>query len=64
MIGRVWIDPGCILCNACEETCPEVFEVTEKDCIIRPGADLTRVERIKHATEECPVGVIKFEETP
>ncbi len=64
MIARVWIEPGCIICNACEETCPQVFEVTENDCIVKPDADLSLVERIKHAAEECPVTVIKFEEQP
>jgi ferredoxin len=64
VITRVWIEPGCIICNACEETCPEVFEVTETDCIVKPGADLSLAMRIKHAAEECPVLVIKFEETP
>ena len=63
MIVRVWIDPGCIICNACEETCPQVFEVTATDCIVRPDADLSLAERIKHAAEECPVLVIKFEES-
>ena len=26
-ITKVWIDPGCIVCNACEDIYPEVFEV-------------------------------------
>jgi ferredoxin len=64
VIARVWIEPGCIVCKACEETCPQVFEVTEKDCVVRPTADLTQIERIKHAAEECPVAVIKFQEAP
>ncbi|MBI4565212.1 MAG: ferredoxin [Planctomycetes bacterium] len=64
MITRVWIEPGCIVCKLCEETCPEVFDVTPTDCVVRPDADLTRAERIKHATEECPVSVIRFEEGP
>lgn len=62
MITRVWIEPGCIVCKLCEETCPEVFQVTATDCVVRPGADLSRAERIKHAAEECPVTVIKVEE--
>ena len=62
-IERVWIEPGCIVCKACEETCPEVFEVTATDCLVRPQADLTRIERIKHAAEECPVLVIRVEES-
>ncbi len=34
-IKRVWIEEGCIVCNACETTCPEVFNVTEDSCFIR-----------------------------
>ena len=34
-IKRVWIEEGCIVCNACETTCPEVFNVTEDSCYIR-----------------------------
>ena len=64
MIVRVWIEPGCIICNACEETCPQVFQVIEKDCIVKPDADLSLAERIKHSAEECPVTVIKYEEKP
>ena len=35
-VTKVWIDEGCIVCNACETTCPEVFEVTEDTCMILP----------------------------
>jgi len=34
-IKRVWIEEGCIVCNACETACPEVFNVTEDSCHIR-----------------------------
>lgn len=34
-VTRVWIEEGCIVCNACETTCPEVFNVTEDSCNIR-----------------------------
>jgi ferredoxin len=34
-ITKVWIEEGCIVCNACETTCPEVFNVTEDSCHIR-----------------------------
>ncbi len=36
-IARVWIEEGCIVCNACETTCPEVFHVTEDTCHILGG---------------------------
>lgn len=34
-ITKVWIEEGCIVCNACETACPEVFNVTEDSCTIR-----------------------------
>lgn len=34
-ITKVWIEDGCIVCNACETACPEVFHVTEDTCHIR-----------------------------
>ena len=38
IITKVWIAPGCIVCDACENDCPEVFDVTETTCLIRPTA--------------------------
>jgi ferredoxin len=37
-IKRVWIEEGCIVCNACETACSEVFLVTEDTCHIRGEA--------------------------
>ena len=31
-ITKVWIEEGCIVCNACEAECPEVFKVTDTSC--------------------------------
>lgn len=59
-ITKVWIEPGCIVCNACEGIFPEVFEVTDTTCLIRPGAPLNDGLRIQEAAEACPVEVIKF----
>ena len=59
-VSKVWIDPGCIVCNACEAIFPEVFEVTEDTCLIRPGAPLDDGLKIEEAAEACPVEVIKF----
>lgn len=69
VVTKVWIDPGCIVCDACETTAPDVFEVKEETCIIRPAAltaEFTkpRTESIKDAAAECPVDVIKFETVP
>ena len=33
-IKTVWIEDGCIACNACETACPEVFQVNEDGCVI------------------------------
>lgn len=68
MVTKVWIAPGCIVCDACETTAPDVFQVLHDDgtCIIRPAAlemEFTkpRTESIKEAAAECPVDVIKFD---
>ena len=68
LITKVWIDPGCIVCDACETTCPDVFEVQHDNetCVIRPDAlqaEFTKpiTGTIVEAAEECPVDVIKFE---
>ena len=34
-VVKVWIDEGCITCDACEDTFPEVFHVTDDSCFIR-----------------------------
>lgn len=59
-ISKVWIEPGCIVCNACEDIYPEVFEVTSDTCLIRAGAPLDDGLRVQEAAEACPVEVIKF----
>ncbi|GLH72571.1 hypothetical protein GETHLI_10730 [Geothrix limicola] len=33
-ITKVWIEEGCIVCNACEAECPDVFHVTDSSCNI------------------------------
>ncbi|MCH7494189.1 ferredoxin [bacterium] len=60
-LKKVWIEPGCIVCNACEEICPEVFEVLEDNCIVVDDADLELVKDILDAADACPVEVIKWE---
>ncbi len=59
-VTKVWIEPGCIVCDACEAIAPLVFEVTDSTCIIRPGAPLDDGLKIQDAAEACPVEVIKF----
>lgn len=65
-VVKVWIAPGCIVCDACETDCPEVFDVQEETCVIRPEAkspDFTKplTPSIITAAEGCPVDVIKFD---
>lgn len=59
-VAKVWIEPGCIVCNACEDIYPEVFNVTSDTCLIRPEAPLDNGLRIQEAAEACPVEVIKY----
>src|SRR3954469_5077501 len=66
IVTKVWIAPGCIVCDACENDCPEVFDVTEDTCLIRPpaqSADFLNplTPSIIIAAEGCPVEVIKYE---
>jgi cytochrome b6-f complex iron-sulfur subunit len=66
IITKVWIAPGCIVCDACENDCPEVFDVQEDTCLIRPPAQkpdflAPLTPSIIVAAEGCPVEVIKFE---
>ena len=66
VITKVWIAPGCIVCDSCENDCPEVFDVQEDTCLIRPPAMkedflLPLTPSIITAAEGCPVEVIKFE---
>ncbi len=66
LVTKVWIEEGCIVCDACETAAPDVFEVQDETCIIRPEAlnvefNKSRTEGIIEAAEECPVDVIKFD---
>jgi len=61
-ITKVWIEDGCTVCNLCEDTAPEVFEVTDETCTVREGVDFSAFEEeITQAAEECPVEIIKYE---
>ncbi len=68
LVTKVWIEPGCIVCDACETACPEVFEVQHDNetCVVRPEAldvefNKPLSPQIVEAADECPVDVIKFE---
>jgi len=61
-ISKVWIEEGCIVCNACEDICPDVFSVTDDSCLVNEGVDFSEHEEaIIEAAESCPVEVIKYE---
>ncbi len=58
------IDPdACTGCGLCEETCPEVFELSDdvakvKVDVVSPEAQAS----CRTAAEECPVEAISIEE--
>ncbi len=66
-ITKVWIEDGeCISCEACVAECPEVFEMTDDECIIKPEAKKAdfladKSEAIVEAAEACPVDAVKHE---
>lgn len=63
MIIKVWIDEGCIVCDACEDACPEVFHVEDDSCLVREDIDYDKfVDAIRIAAEDCPTEVIIIEE--
>lgn len=66
LITKVWIDEGCIACDACETAAPTVFQVKDDTCIIRgeafePEFIKPLTEALEDAALECPVEVIRFE---
>ena len=61
-VVKVWIDEGCITCDACENICPEVFHVEDDTCIIVDGVNPNEWgDDIIEAAEACPVDVILYE---
>jgi ferredoxin len=62
VITKVWIEPGCIVCRACEVQCAEVFDVRDDGARVRK-VKLTNLDaRIRQAAADCPVKVIEFRE--
>ena len=59
-VSKVWIEDGCIVCNACEGVIPEVFKVEDSGAIVLGGAPLDNGLAIQEAAEACPVEIIKF----
>ena len=59
-ITKVWIEEGCIVCNACEAECPDVFLVTDTTCVIKPdvrvdGLETENRDEIEIAMESLPL---------
>jgi ferredoxin len=53
----------CIGCGACEEICPEVFQMNESlglALVINPGG--ADADKIEEAMEACPVNCITWSE--
>ena len=59
-VSKVWIIEGCIVCNACEDIYPEVFNVTSDTCLVRDDYPKDDGMKVQEAAEACPVEVIKF----
>jgi NADH-quinone oxidoreductase subunit I len=63
-VKNVWIIDGCIVCDLCEDTAPDVFKVTETTSTILPDhkdrwGELS--DAIIDAAVGCPVNVIHYE---
>jgi ferredoxin len=64
LVTKVWIEPGCIVCDACENEAPAVFKVLADTCIVVENADISDGAAVKAAAEGCPVDVIKYTTIP
>jgi ferredoxin len=62
-ITKVWIVEGCISCGVCEATAPDVFEVPDEAIVLKDVNYSEYEEDINEAVENCPVEVIKTNET-
>ena len=60
---KLWIEPGCITCGMCEFIAPKVFEVTDVSHIKSDANLLENEQLIEQSVVECPVLVIKFQES-
>jgi len=64
-IKKVWIEEGCIADGICNDVCPDVFGLNDDgEAFVEDGADYDANEDdIKEAAEQCPVEIIRFEES-
>lgn len=58
-IKSVWIEEGCIVCNACDAECPDVFIVTDNSSEIRAEVRQDGVQDVNggHAPLKVELGV-------
>jgi ferredoxin len=61
---KVFVDEDiCTLCGICADICPEVFELSETSCIVKPTEITGEIaDRVNEAVESCPVEAITIEE--
>jgi ferredoxin len=60
---RAYVDDTCTACGLCEDTCPEVFQLGERD-IAEVVADPVPPEQeaaAQEAADGCPVDAIRIE---
>lgn len=62
-VSKVWIDASeCISCEACVDSCAEVFEMGKDTAVVKAGADIkANSDGIVTAAEACPTSAIKYE---
>jgi NADH-quinone oxidoreductase chain I len=63
-VNKVWIIPGCIVCDLCEDTISDVFHVTETTSVVQMEGQAnwgSWSDKIIEAAAGCPVNVIKYE---
>ncbi|UCD27727.1 MAG: Rieske 2Fe-2S domain-containing protein [Planctomycetota bacterium] len=66
VLTKVWITDGCVVCETCTNNCPEVFEIRDNTCLVRPQAQDTKflqplTDLIVETAIECPVNVIAYQ---
>ena len=62
-IKKVWIEEGCIADGLCSDVCPSVFDLDDNgEAFVKDDANLSDINDIKEAAEQCPVEIIKYEE--
>ena len=55
-IKTVWIEEGCITCNACDAECPDVFAVTDNSSTIKASVRQDGKEN-ENRNEKSPLKV-------